>query len=327
MLGSRTVFPFTYHRWSIAVALAATLFLPLVGWTAVPAESPQPLKVVVTLPVLKDWAQRIGGPHVAVTSLMTGYENEHTYSPKPSDLVAVRRARLLIEVGAGLEVWVSTLVRNAGNRALTTITLADGLKLIEDQDEVKAVGAGPGSHSHGPGNPHVWLDPQGASTMVRRISEAFAETDPAHQDQYQANAAAYLEQLARLGEELRRRLQNVTERRIVVHHPAWPYFARYFELAVAGTLVTQPGAEPSARRIQTLVERIRREGIRVIVSEAQLNQKLPQMVARETGAQVVLLTTLPGAIPGTESYLDMLRYNVLQLAEALEKPSGIGSRP
>lgn len=321
------MFALPYYAFSIGAAFAAALLFPLLGWSAEPADPPQPLKVVVTLPVLKDWAQRIGGPHVAVTSLMTGYENEHTYSPKPSDLVAVRRARLLIEIGAGLEVWVSTLVRNAGNTALTTITLADGLDLIEDHDEAHARGTVPGAHAHRHGNPHVWLDPHGASAMVRRISEAFAETDPAHQEQYQANAAAYLDQLARLSEELHRRLQSATERRIVVHHPAWPYFARYFELAIAGTLLTQPGAEPSARRIQTLVERIKREGIRVIVSEAQLNQKLPRMVARETGAQVVLLTTLPGALPGTESYLDMLRYNVLQLAEALEKPSAIGSRP
>ena len=68
----------------------------------------EPLNVVVTIPVLKDLVEQVGGPHVRVTSLLSGYENEHTYSPKPSDLVAVRNARLLFEVGIGLEVWVST---------------------------------------------------------------------------------------------------------------------------------------------------------------------------------------------------------------------------
>ena len=89
--------------------------------------------------------------------------------------------------------------------------------------------------------------------------------------------------------------------------------------------MTQPGAEPSARRIQAVIDTIKQRGIKVIVSEAQLNQKLPQMLARETGARVVRLTTLPGAIPGTETYLDMLRYNVLQLADALEQPSADSS--
>ena len=304
------------------------LLCPALHWAVAPAYGSQPLNVVVTLPVLKDWAQQIGGPHVGVTSLMTGYESEHTYSPKPSDLVAVRKAQILIEVGAGLEVWVSTLVKNAGNPRLQTVTASRGIELLEDHDDAPGMQAGAGSpHSHSHGNPHVWLDPDGASVMVRRIADAFIAADPAHREQYEANAATYLSQLHRTGDALRLRLETVSDRRIVVHHPAWPYFARYFGLIVAGTLLTQPGAEPSARRIQAMVTTIKQAGIRVIVSEAQLNQKLPQVLARETGARVVVLTTLPGALPGTETYLDMLRYNVIQLADALEKPTERGSHP
>ncbi|HEX2056669.1 MAG TPA: metal ABC transporter substrate-binding protein [Nitrospiraceae bacterium] len=288
------------------------------------------MHVVVTLPVLKDWAQQIGGPHVVVTSLMTGYESEHTYSPKPSDLTAIRKAHVLIQVGAGLEVWVSPLVKNAGNPQLVTITASDGIELIDDSDGPPGQSAAkPGTHhAHTQGNPHVWLDPQGAATMVRRIGEAFIKADPVHRPDYEAKTAAYLSQLDQLSEALRQRLQTAPDRRMVVHHPAWPYFARYFGLVIAATLVTQPGAEPSARRIQAVIEKIKQGGIKVIVSEAQLNQKLPQMLARETGARVVRLTTLPGAVPGTDTYLDMLRYNVLQLADALEQPSASSaSRP
>ena len=97
------------------------------------ASAAEPLNVVVTLPVLKDWAQQIGGSHVHVTSLMTGYESEHTYSPKPSDLVAIRKAALLLEVGAGLEVWVSSLVKNAGNATLQVVTTSKGIELIPDR--------------------------------------------------------------------------------------------------------------------------------------------------------------------------------------------------
>jgi zinc/manganese transport system substrate-binding protein/zinc transport system substrate-binding protein/manganese/iron transport system substrate-binding protein len=309
----------------IAASLSQLVDVPLV-----PAFGASPLQVVVTLPVLKDWAQQIGGPHVIVTSLMTGYESEHTYSPKPSDLTAVRRARVLIQVGAGLEVWVSTLVKNAGNSQLMTITASDGIELIDDQDDAPgqaAAGTRTHAHVHPQGNPHVWLDPQGAATMVRRIAEAFIKADPVHRAHYESQTAAYLSQLDQLSDGLRRKLQAVPDRRLIVHHPAWPYFARYFGLVIMGTLVTQPGAEPSARRIQAVIDTIKQGGIRVIVSEAQLNQKLPQMLARETGTRVVRLTTLPGALPGTETYLDMLRYNVLQLAEALETPSTRTSQP
>ena len=81
----------------------------------------------------------------------------------------------------------------------------------------------------------------------------------------------------------------------------------------------QPGGEPSPRHLSSLIAIMKRDHITVIISEAPLNQKVPQLIARETGAHVVILTTLPGGLPGTETYLDMLRYNVVQLAEALER--------
>ena len=90
-------------------------------------EAQEPINIVVTIPVLKDLAEQVGRAHVRVTSLLNGYENEHTYSPKPTDLVAVRKAQLLFEVGIGLEVWVSSLVRNAGSQSLHVVTTSHGI--------------------------------------------------------------------------------------------------------------------------------------------------------------------------------------------------------
>ena len=274
-----------------------------------------PLNVVVTLPVLKDWAQQIGGSHVHVTSLLTGYESEHTYSPKPSDLVAIRKAALLFEVGAGLEVWVSSLIKNAGNATLRVVTTSKDIQLIQDRpahDETAP------AHHHEVGNPHMWLDPQAAALMIRHISEAMVLADPPHATTYRDNTTAYLQALTRVDQESMARLKNMPSRTIVVHHPAWPYFARRYDLRVAGTILMQPGGEPSARHLHRLIETIKRDHIRVIVSEVQLNQKVPQLLAGETGARIAILTTLPGGLPGTETYLDMLRYNVLQLTQAFD---------
>ena len=295
------------------------IFLPLfivvaVLWTPSAAvrtaSAAEPLNVVVTLPVLKDWVQQIGGSHVHVVSLMTGYESEHTYSPKPSDLVAVRKASLLFEVGAGLEVWVSSLVKNAGNASLQVVTTSKDIELIPDHPE---------STADASGNPHVWLDPSAAATMVQHISKAMSEADPSHAAEYRTNTADYLQALLRVQEESLNRLKKVPNRAVIVHHPAWPYFARRYDLHIAGTLLAPPGGAPSARHLHTLIEAIKRGHIRVIISEVQLNQKVPQLLARETGAHIAVLTTLPGGLPGTETYLDMLRYNVLQLAHALEQ--------
>lgn len=276
----------------------------------------EPLRIVATLPVLKDWAQQIGGPHVHVTTLLSGYESEHTYSPKPSDILAVRRAQVLLEIGAGLEAWVSSLIRNAGNQRLQIVTTSRGIALIREHHPRIETADTPHVAS---GNPHVWLDPHSAATMVRHIADALIKADPKHADDYQHNLSSYLRQLDELSSDMQERLRPVGDRRIIVHHPAWPYFARRFDLQVVGTIIGQPGAEPSAQHLRTLVSQIRNDRLKVIVSEAQLNQKFPRLLAEETGARVVILTTLPGALPGTETYLDMLRYNVIQLAQALEQ--------
>src|SRR4026207_1248 len=155
--------------------LVGVLFAAPLALAASPNE---PLSIVVTIPVLKDLAQQVGGPNVRVISLLNGYENEHTYSPRPSDLVAVRKARLLFEVGVGLEVWVSSLVKNHGSPSLRIITTSQGIGLIRDhadhQDGIHQEGKTAGSG----GNPHIWMDPENAAIMLRHITEALITADP-----------------------------------------------------------------------------------------------------------------------------------------------------
>ncbi|OGW52411.1 MAG: hypothetical protein A2V62_06080 [Nitrospirae bacterium RBG_19FT_COMBO_58_9] len=280
----------------------------------------EPLNIVVTIPVLKNLTEQVGGPHVRVISLLSGYENEHTYSPKPSDLVAVRKARLLFEVGIGLEVWVASLVKNAGSPSLRVVTTSQGIGLIRDHSDHHD-GEHQARETAGEGgNPHIWLDPENAAIMLRHITEALITADPAHTADFRNNQAAYLHQLDRVQKELLERVKQLPDRRFIAHHPAWPYLARRFGFDVAGTIQMQSGSEPSALQLQSLIAKIKHDRIKVIVSEIQLSQKLPDLLAKETKTRVVVLTTLPGGLPGTETYLDMLRYNVLQLANALESP-------
>lgn len=296
-----------------AAILCGLAFLP----SHILAAPPAPLNVVVTIPVLKDLTEHVGGPYVHVTSLLSGYENEHTYAPKPSDLIAVRKARVLFEVGIGLEIWVSSLIKNAGSPSLVVVTTSDGIGLI--RDHVDHENTQPDDHQHANGgNPHVWMDPESVATMLRHITEALIKLDPAHAGEFRNNQAGYLRQLDQLRNELSDRVKRLTDRRFIAHHPAWPYLARRFGFDIAATIQSQSGTEPSALQIQSLVAKIKKDRIKVIVSEIQLSQRIPELLAKETKTRVIVLTTLPGGLPGTETYLDMLRYNVLQLANALE---------
>ena len=276
-----------------------------------------PLNVVVTIPVLKDLTEQVGGPYVHVTSLLSGYENEHTYAPKPSDLIAVRKARVLFEVGIGLEIWVSSLVKNAGSPSLVVITTSDGIGLIRDHVDHEIAHRDDHQHASG-GNPHVWMDPESVATMLRHITETLIKLDAAHADEFRHNQAGYLRKLDQLRYELSDRVKQLADRRFIAHHPAWPYLARRFGFDIVATIQSQSGTEPSALQIQSLIAKIKKDRIKVIVSEIQLSQRIPELLAKETKTRVIVLTTLPGGLPGTETYLDMLRYNVLQLANALE---------
>jgi ABC-type Zn uptake system ZnuABC Zn-binding protein ZnuA len=301
--------------WALFVS-DGLLAAPL-AFAALPDE---PLNIVVTIPVLKDLAQQVGGPNVRVTSLLNGYENEHTYSPRPSDLVAVRKARLLFEVGIGLEVWVSSLVKNAGSPSLRVVTTSQGIALIRDYTGHRDGARQGGEMTGSGGNPHIWLDPENVAIMLRHITEALIAADPTHATDFRNRQAVYLRKLDQLRKELSDRVKQLPDRRFVAHHPAWPYMARRFGFDMAATILMQSGAEPSALQLQSLIGKIKKERIKVIVSEIQLSQKLPTLLAKETKTRIVVLTTLPGGVPGTETYIDMLRYNVLQLANALESP-------
>jgi zinc/manganese transport system substrate-binding protein len=288
---------------ALTIALAAIL-LPL------PAAAADLVKVVATLPILKEFAEQVGHERVEVRTLITGLESEHSYSPKPSDLKALGEARLLLEVGLGLEVWVSGLVKNAANPMLRVITTSEGVGLIHDHTAETT--------SSPSGNPHIWLDPENAKVMVRHIADGLIAVDPAHKSDYLNNLADYLRQLDQAQKGLQARVASLPDRRIVTHHPAWPYFARRFGFKIEGNIVQQIGMEPSAAHLAELAHRIKAGKIKVIVSEPQLNQKVAQALADETGARLVVLSPLPGTIKGTETYLALLDYNVMQLVAALQ---------
>ena len=270
----------------------------------------EPIKVIATFPVLTDLVQQIGRDRVTVTSLLSGLESEHTYTPKPTDLLAIREARLLVQIGLGLEVWVDGLIKNADNRRLLIITTSKGVPLLKNQDGPK------GSPSLG--DPHIWLDPENAKLMVRHITEGLLKIDPAHKDNYMRNQAQYIQDLDRTQKRLMTKLKPLRNKKIITHHAAWSYFARRFGFTIRGSIASQAGTEPSAKHLSDLIRMIKAEKIRVIVSEPQLNPKLPQILAQETGAKVVVLTPIPGALPGAETYRAMIEYDVNQLVNALK---------
>lgn len=289
------------------------LILSLTGFFIANVQAAEPLPVVATLPVLKDFVEVVGKQHIRVSTLISGSESEHTYTPKPSDLIRIQKAKILFQIGLDLELWVTPLIQNADRPDLPIITTSKNVILIED-------GASDNhGHAHGVANPHIWLDPQNVKVMIGHIRKGLIAADPVHQQDYEKNASDYLQELDSLEADLKMKVARLRENKIITHHPAWPYFAKRFGFDIRSNILTQIGSAPSAKKLGMLIRQIKKEGIRVIVSEPQLNQKIPRILAEETGVTVVPLSPLTGAIPGTDRYLDLIRYNVEALVAALEE--------
>ncbi len=272
-----------------------------------PAAGTDRIRVTTTLPGLADWAREIGGERVEVRSLLNGLENPHTYEPTISDVKRIAGSRVLIRVGLGLEEWLDGAIENARNIELIVVDASRGVSVIDDG------GGHAGEHR---GNPHVWLDPDNAVIMCRNIAWALEEADPFPGEYYQNRFEAYARRIRTTARAIRERVARLPDKRFLAYHGAWPYFARALGFEVAGVVTGRPGQEPSARSLARLVDRIRTEHLRVLVTEPQLSSKIPEVLAEETGIRVVELSPLLGT-GDAATYLGLLESNAATLIAAL----------
>jgi len=223
----------------------------------------------------------------------------------PSQVEQVAKARLLALNGVGLEFWADKLIQSADNPNLIVVDTSQGIEIMEgDADE-------PG------GNPHIWLDPQNAIVQVEHIRDALTRADPAHADDYRANAEGYIAELQALDQEIANEVTTWSNRQFIAFHPAWVYFARRYGLIQAAVIEESPGREPSPADVARIVETAKRIGAKAIFAEPQFSPKAAQAIAEESGAQVLFLDPLGSSLEDP-TYLNLMRYNVAQMAKALQ---------
>jgi zinc transport system substrate-binding protein len=280
------------------------------GMACRPEESSGKLKVVATIFPLADFVKNVAGDNVEVVTLLPAGANPHTYDMTPRNVKSMADAKLLIMNGAGLDFWVEK-VGAAGRSDLlvvdTSTTLEkEGLLLAGDADDA-------GGH-----NPHFWLDPELAQKQVAAIAEALATADPTNKDVYLGNAAKYIDQLKSLDEEIRGVTDNFSNREFISSHPSWTYFAQRYGLVEAAVIEQAPGREDySAKYTMKVIDAVKEHDVKVIFAEVQFSTKSADTIAYDTGAKVLLLDSI-GGVPGRDSYIAMMRYNVGLMAEAMQ---------
>lgn len=278
------------------------------------------LNVVTTTSDFAAVARAVGGDRVDVTSLGKPTEDPHFVDARPSLILKLNRADVLIEGGAELEIgWLPALLQGTRNRRIAIgapgrVLCSEVVQLLE----VPATLDRSRGDVHALGNPHYMTDPVNAQRVARRIAEAFAELDPNSADVYRRNVDNFTAELDTKLAEWLKELAPFRGQHIVAFHDSWPYFARRFGLKIELFLEPKPGLPPTPAHLSEVVTRMKQNGARVILVQPYLNRKTAETVARNAEAILVDVASFPGGVKGTEDdYCKLIDHLVKSIAAAL----------
>lgn len=253
------------------------------------AQGAESLQVFVSVLPQQTLVERLGGDRVVVESLVRPGFSPHTYEPTPSQVARLSKADLYVRIGMPFEdAWLDRL--RAVNPNMRILDARDGIALREiaahDHDDTE--------HDHATDatelDPHLWTSPLLVKQMALTLRETLAALDPTHAPEYAANFTAFSAELDALDHDIRAELAHLTQRRFMVFHPAWGYFAATYGLTQIP--IEKAGKEPGPRSLAALIDQARREQVRVIVVQPQFPRKAAEQVARAINGRVEVIDPL-----------------------------------
>jgi zinc transport system substrate-binding protein len=274
-------------------------------------EDPAALNVTVSIVPQRYFVERIGGEHVDVNVMVEPGANPATYEPKPEQLAALSKADAYMSIGVPFEnAWLDKIA--ATNPAMLMVDTTEGIERIpmkthhehsaEEEQEGKLENP----------DPHIWLSPTLVKVQAQTIYEALAKLDPEHKDVYRSNLDRFIVDIDALDADIRETLEGVANKKFLVFHPSWGYFARDYGLEMLP--IETGGQEPSAAELAELIAMAQEEDIKIIFAQPEFSTKGAETIADEIGGQVLLISPLE------PDWLDNLRQVADALAEALSSP-------
>jgi zinc/manganese transport system substrate-binding protein len=291
----------------------------LVGLLAISAQAADKIRVVTTTTDLKALTEAVGGGLVEVDALARGNQNPHDLEVRPSLMVKVRRADILVLNGLELDQWADVVVQGANNPKVIPgapgrVDASAGILVLEVPTTRVDRSMG---DVHPVGNPHYSLDPGLAPAVTANILEGLARVAPEYRPMFERNRAEFLGRLEPALRGWSATLAPYKGAPVVVNHAQWAYLLARFGLIQVGTIEERPGIPPTPGHLAKLIQLMKEDKVKVVLVEPWSDYKLAERVAQEAGARAVLLSTGVGAIKGAETYLDAVDYNVKTLAQAL----------
>jgi zinc/manganese transport system substrate-binding protein len=279
-----------------------------------------PLKVVATTEDLASLVREVGGDRVQVESIARGYQDPHFVEAKPSFILKLHAAELLVVVGRELEMgWLPPLITQSRNAKIQPggaayLDASQGVKILDipTGQITRAMG-----DVHPQGNPHYWLDPGNGRRIAQSVQRKLAEMRPADASHFAARYADFDGRLAAAEKRWDAQMAPLRGTKLVTYHRSWSNFMDRFGLDVIGYVEPRPGIPPSPSHTLELIKEIKRLGLKVILVEPYFDLKTPNAIARETGAKVLVLPPSVGGTPAITDYIKLFDYDVQRLAAAL----------
>jgi zinc/manganese transport system substrate-binding protein len=300
-----------------------TLLLTLaVLFSSVATEARAALRVVTSTEDLAAIVREIGGDRVTVESVARGYQDPHFVEAKPSFILKLNKADLLIVVGRELEVaWLPPLITQSRNAKIQPgspgyLDASQNVKILDipTGQITRAMG-----DVHPQGNPHYWLDPANGRLIAKNIQSHLAQLAPADAAYFAQRAAEFDKKLSEAEKRWKASLAPIKGTKIVTYHRSWSNFADAFGLDVVGYVEPKPGIPPSPSHTLDLIQEMKRQNIKIILVEPYFDLKTPNAISRETGAKVLVMPPSVGGVKGTEDYLSLFDYDVKLLADAIRE--------
>lgn len=257
--------------------------------SSMPDNGTGPMIVAVTILPQKQFVERIAGDQARVIVLVPPGASPHTYEPTARQLEEIGSASVYIKVGSGVDFERAWLDKLAGvNPRMTIVNSSTGIRFISGSNEEEDHSSG--HAGEGGTDPHIWLSPKNARIMVENTFQGLALADPAHKDEFRANADAYQRELDTLDAEIREKVARTRVRSFMVYHPAWSYFARDYDLVQIP--IETDAKDPSPAALEKLIQTAKDRNITVIFAEPELSTKSAKVIAEEIGGSVVLVSAL-----------------------------------
>jgi zinc/manganese transport system substrate-binding protein len=310
----------TQGNWFRRMVGMAALAAALWGTTGT-AWAAGKLNVVTTTADLAALTQEVGGDRVSVQSIAKGYQDPHFVEAKPSFLLLLQRADLLVSVGLHLEIgWLPPLISQCGNARVQVN--APGYLDASQFAEILELPTGPVSRAQGDvhplGNPHYWLDPENGRRVARGIASKLAQLRPADAPYFEQRFQDFSRRLTEAEKRWDAQMQPYRGRKVITYHRSWPNFTRRFGLQDMGEIEPRPGIPPSPRHTIELMEMMKREGVKVILVEPYFDMRTPNSIASATGAKVVELLPSVGGEKEVTDYFKLFDYDLGALSRAFQ---------